>query len=49
MTFRTEAGDSAIGSARDRLRDPTGSPVERYVSTIERKMVRVRSSSLFSS
>ena len=29
MTLRIEAGDSAIGSTRDRLRDPTGSPVSR--------------------
>ena len=29
MTLRMEAGDSDIGSARDRLREPTGSPVAR--------------------
>ena len=29
MTLRTEAGDSVIGSARERLREPTGSPVAR--------------------
>ena len=27
MTLRTDAGDSVIGSARLRLREPTGSPV----------------------
>ena len=29
MTLRIEAGDSVIGSTRDRLREPTGSPVSR--------------------
>jgi hypothetical protein len=29
MTLRIEAGDSVIGSARDKLRDPTGSPETR--------------------
>ena len=29
MTLRIEAGDSAMGSTRARLRDPTGSPVAR--------------------
>ena len=29
MTLRTEAGDSVIGSARLKLREPTGSPVAR--------------------
>ena len=29
MTLRTDAGDSDIGRMRDRLRDPTGSPVAR--------------------
>ncbi len=29
MTLRTEAGDSVIGMMRDRLREPTGSPVAR--------------------
>ena len=29
MTLRIEAGDSVIGSARARLREPTGSPVAR--------------------
>ena len=27
MTLRTEAGESVMGSARLRLREPTGSPV----------------------
>src|SRR4029450_1066125 len=34
MTLRTEAGDSVMGSARLRLREPTGSPGGRWVSTI---------------
>jgi hypothetical protein len=29
MTLRTDAGDSVIGMIRDRLREPTGSPVVR--------------------
>ena len=29
MTLRTEAGDKGIGRMRDRLREPTGSPVAR--------------------
>ena len=29
MTLRTVAGDSAIGSSRAMLREPTGSPVAR--------------------
>ena len=29
MTLRTEAGDSVMGSARLKLREPTGSPVAR--------------------
>ena len=29
MTLRTEAGDSAIGSSLEMLREPTGSPVAR--------------------
>ena len=29
MTLRTEAGDKVMGRIRDRLRDPTGSPVAR--------------------
>jgi hypothetical protein len=28
MTLRTEAGDSDIGSMRDRLREPSGSPLQ---------------------
>ena len=43
MTLRTEAGDSVIGSARERLREPTGSPVARYVSTMRLKISRERS------
>ncbi len=45
MTFRTEAGESVIGISFDRLREPTGSPVARYDSTIWRKISRERSSS----
>ncbi len=29
MTLRIDAGDKAMGSTRDRLREPTGSPVAR--------------------
>ena len=29
MTLRTEAGDSDMGSRRERWREPTGSPVGR--------------------
>ena len=29
MTLRTEAGDSVMGKARLKLREPTGSPVVR--------------------
>ena len=29
MTLRTLAGDNVIGMIRDRLREPTGSPVAR--------------------
>ena len=29
MTLRTDAGDKVIGRMRDRLREPTGSPVAR--------------------
>src|SRR5579871_6127209 len=45
MTLRTEAGDSVIGMRRATLREPTGSPVARYDSTIWRKISRERSSS----
>ena len=45
MTLRTEAGDSVIGMRREILREPTGSPVARYDSTICRKISRERSSS----
>ena len=43
MTLRMEAGDSAMGSRRDRFFEPTGSPVARYRSTIWRKISRERS------
>ncbi len=29
MTLRIDAGDSAMGNTRARLRDPTGSPVAK--------------------
>lgn len=29
MTLRTEAGDSDIGKSRERLREPSGSPLSR--------------------
>ncbi len=29
ITLRTEAGESDMGSSRDRLRDPSGSPLSR--------------------
>jgi hypothetical protein len=44
MTFLTEAGDSAIGSMRLMLREPTGSPVARYESTMRLKISRERRS-----
>src|SRR5579862_8902308 len=44
MVLRIEAGDSAT-PAREMVRDPTGSPVSRYVSTTRRKMSRARASS----
>ena len=43
MTLRTVAGDSAIGSSRDKVRDPTGSPFSKNVSTIFEKIARERS------
>src|ERR1700722_159173 len=43
MTLRTEAGDSVIGMMREWLREPTGSPVARELSTIWRKISRERS------
>jgi hypothetical protein len=49
MTLRIEAGDSVMGRWRERLREPTGSPVVRYDSTICLKMVRERSLSFCSS
>ena len=42
MTLRTVAGESAIGSRRAMLREPTGSPVVRKPSTIWRKISRER-------
>src|SRR5689334_2697109 len=48
MTFRTEAGDSDMGRMRLRLREPTGSPVSRYESTMRLKISRERRSRLAS-
>src|SRR4029077_17388241 len=42
-TLRTEAGDSGIEIRRARLREPTGSPAARWLSTIWRKISRERS------
>ena len=42
ITLRTEAGDREIGSMRDKCREPTGSPVVRYDSTMRRKISRER-------
>ncbi len=44
MTLRTEAGESAVGSRREMLREPTGSPVSRYWSTMRLKISRERRS-----
>src|SRR3990167_7125722 len=44
MTLRTDAGESHTGTRREILRDPAGSPVARYDSTIWRKISRERSS-----
>src|ERR1700734_3615677 len=46
ITLRTEAGDSDIGSMRDKCREPTGSPEERYESTMLRKISRDRALSV---
>ena len=46
ITLRTEAGDSDIGSMRDRCREPTGSPEERYELTMLRKISRERAFSV---
>src|SRR5258708_17100945 len=46
ITLRTEAGDKDIGSMRDRCREPTGSPEERYESTMLRKISRERALSV---
>ena len=43
---RQEAGDSDIGSMRDKCREPTGSPEERYESTMLRKISRERAFSV---
>ena len=44
ITLRIVAGDNAIGSRRDRVRLPTGSPVATYCSTISRSTVAARGS-----
>src|SRR3954471_2123580 len=45
MTLRTDAGDSDIGRILEIWRDPTGSPVARYDSTIRLNISRDRRSS----
>ncbi len=44
MTLRMVAGDSAMGSRRERVRLPTGSPVSTYCSTISRNTAEERAS-----
>ena len=43
MTLRTVAGDRLIGSSCDSVRDPTGSPFSKKLSTIFAKITRERS------
>ena len=45
MTLRMVAGDRLIGSRRDSVRLPTGSPVSTYCSTISRSTAAERASS----
>ena len=45
ITLRMVAGDRLIGSRRDRVRLPTGSPVSTYCSTISRSTAADRASS----
>ena len=45
ITLRIVAGDNVIGSRRDRVRLPTGSPVWTYCSTISRSTAAERGSS----
>ncbi len=44
MTLRMVAGDRLIGRRRARVREPTGSPVATYCSTISRKTAAERAS-----
>ena len=44
MTLRIVAGDRFIGSRRDSVRLPTGSPVSTYCSTISRSTAAERAS-----
>ena len=44
MTLRMVAGERLIGSRRDRVRLPTGSPVSTYCSTISRSTAAERAS-----
>ena len=43
MTLRMVAGDSGVVRRRDSVREPMGSPVVTYSSTISRKISRERS------
>ena len=43
MTLRMVAGDSWVPIRRDKVREPTGSPVSTYDSTMRRKISRLRS------
>ena len=45
MVLRIEAGGRPTPPSRDSVREPTGSPVVRYDSTISRKISRARASS----
>ena len=45
MVLRIEAGERPTPASFESVRDPTGSPVVRYDSTISRKISRARPSS----
>ena len=44
MTLRIVAGETFSGSRRDKVRLPTGSPVNTYCSTISRSTAAARES-----
>ncbi len=44
MTLRMVAGDRLMGKRRARVREPTGSPVATYCSTISRSTAAERAS-----